>query len=178
MRWCTNNLKLRPFEEFVGNDEAITYVGIRADEPQRQGYISTKSNISARYPFVEDGKDINDVRDILENSGLGLPAYYEWRSRSGCYFCFFQRKEEWINLYERYPDLYKKAMSYEEFHKVNGRNHTWSEGGSLEDLLKRADEIRKNSQHIKDMRNLKPKKKLIDRSSDESDDLGCLMCRL
>lgn len=178
MRWCTTNLKLRPFEEFVGGDEAITYVGIRADEPQRQGYISTKPNISARYPFIEDGKDINDIRDILENSGLGLPAYYEWRSRSGCYFCFFQRKEEWISLHERYPDLYKKAMSYEEFHKANGRDHTWSEGGSLEDLLKRADEIKKNAQLGKEVQKLKPKKKLIDRNTDEADDLGCLMCRL
>lgn len=176
MRWCTTNLKLKPFEEFVGNDEAITYVGIRADEPQRQGYISTKPNISARYPFIEDGKDINDIRDILENSGLGLPSYYQWRSRSGCYFCFFQRKEEWIGLYERHPDLYKKAMSYEYFHKEHGRNHTWSESGSLVDLLNQADEIKKNAQIAKDTQ--KPKKRLIDRDTDGADELGCLMCRL
>ena len=30
-----------------------------------------------------------DVFKILEDSGLGVPSYYEWRSRSGCYFCFF-----------------------------------------------------------------------------------------
>jgi len=29
-----------------------------------------------------------DVFKILEDSGLGVPSYYEWRSRSGCYFCF------------------------------------------------------------------------------------------
>jgi len=39
-RWCTINLKLKPFEQFVGDDEVISYVGIRADEPQREGYRS------------------------------------------------------------------------------------------------------------------------------------------
>ena len=56
-RWCTSELKIRPFEEYVGGDEAITYVAIRADESHRQGYLSTKPNISARYPFIEDGKN-------------------------------------------------------------------------------------------------------------------------
>ena len=33
------------------------------------------------------------------------PAYYDWRTRSGCYFCFFQRRIEWVGLKERYPEL-------------------------------------------------------------------------
>ena len=108
-RWCTTNLKIKPFEEYVGNDTAITYVGIRADEPHRKGYLSTKNNISARYPFIEDGLHKKDVFDILKSSGIGAPKYYEWRSRSGCFFCFFQRKEEWIGLSERHPELYGKS---------------------------------------------------------------------
>src|SRR5262249_52525530 len=43
-RWCTKMLKLKPFEQFVGNDPVINYVAIRADE-NRTGYISTKPNI-------------------------------------------------------------------------------------------------------------------------------------
>ena len=31
-RWCTKMLKLRPFEEYVGDDPVISYVGLRADE--------------------------------------------------------------------------------------------------------------------------------------------------
>ena len=31
-RWCTKNLKLLPFEHFIGDDNVINYVGIRADE--------------------------------------------------------------------------------------------------------------------------------------------------
>ena len=32
MRWCTKMLKLKPFEEYVGDDSVRMYVGIRADE--------------------------------------------------------------------------------------------------------------------------------------------------
>ena len=82
MRWCTRKLKIEPFEKFVGTDVVISYIGIRADE-DREGYISTKPNIKPRFPFREDGVRLNDVYRILEDSGLGVPKYYEWRSRSG-----------------------------------------------------------------------------------------------
>ena len=110
-RWCTINLKLKPFEDFVGDDEVISYVGIRADEPQREGYISTKPNIKAVFPFKEDGLVKDDIIKLLEDSGLGLPKYYDWRSRSGCHFCFYQRKIEWIGLYENHPDLFEDAKT-------------------------------------------------------------------
>jgi len=101
-RWCTRKLKLESLEKFVGNDEAISYVGIRADE-DRTGYVSTKPNIKAVYPFKERGMKKEDIFKILEESGIGLPEYYTWRSRSGCYFCFFQRKYEWVMLAEKHP---------------------------------------------------------------------------
>ena len=50
MRWCTRQLKIRPFERHVGDDPVISYIGIRADE-HRDGYISSKPNITPRYPF-------------------------------------------------------------------------------------------------------------------------------
>ena len=43
-RWCTRTMKIKPFEEFVGDDPAISYIGIRADE-NREGYISTKKQL-------------------------------------------------------------------------------------------------------------------------------------
>jgi hypothetical protein len=94
-RWCTEYLKLKPFERYVAQDDVVNYVGIRADE-DREGYISHKPNIAARYPFKEDGLVKADVVRLLELSGLGLPEYYKWRSRSGCYFCFYQQKIEWV----------------------------------------------------------------------------------
>lgn len=174
-RWCTINLKLKPFEEFVGNDPVISYVAIRADEPYRTGYISTKPNIKAVYPFKEDGKVKDDIIKILEESGIGIPKYYDWRSRSGCYFCFYQRKIEWIGLYENHPDLFEKAKEFEEYHRNMGRNHSWSQDEYLEEMLARKDEIKEKFQLIN--KNKKPKN-LVDVVLDEHDDKddGCLVC--
>jgi len=136
VRWCTEYLKIKPFEKFVGEDLVINYIGIRADESQRKGYISTKPNIKACFPFIEDGLVQSDIICILETSGLGLPRYYEWRSRSGCYFCFFQQRKEWIGLLEKHPELYEEAAKYEKEDKVSGQTYTWNENESLADLSK------------------------------------------
>ena len=220
-RWCTNKMKLQPFESYVGDEPTISYVGIRGDE-NREGYISKKENIQTIFPFRKNiwsedvikkllsnsnmevvkgyynkysnentlanalqyveqlispkftqtqklnalmdvdlklfnkvifeflktteypiGKldsfpliendeiiGLNDVFQILEESGVGIPAYYKpieyqveidgeikkgaySRSRSGCFFCFYQQKIEWVWLLEQHPELYAKAISYE-----------------------------------------------------------------
>ena len=171
-RWCTINLKLIPFENFVGNDLAISYIAIRADEPDRSGYISKKSNITTRFPFKENGLVKDDIKDILESSGLGIPDYYQWRSRSGCYFCFFQRKEEWIGLKKHHPDLFNKAKEYEKFDENSGKKYTWNQSGTLDELLLKT----KKEKIVK----LTKSKKLIDNFSDNEDDSddGCLICTL
>lgn len=234
-RWCTQKMKLAEFERYVGDDMAISYVGIRGDE-DRDGYISSRPNIQAVFPFRKniwsidvinkvlhnenleqlisiydnlcpdgiqkedvmeivrkplskaffyskkmnalldfdtklfnhvvfeylkttdypvgkldefpllDNTDVlvkEDIFRILRDSGVGVPAYYEeipfevdgktgtyCRSRSGCYFCFFQQKIEWIWLYEQHPDLYAKAMEFEK------DGYTWNQGESLADLCK------------------------------------------
>ena len=140
-RWCTDALKITPYEKTIGSDKIFSYIGIRADE-DRDGYISSKDNIIPVYPFIEDGLVYADVENLLESSGLGFPKYYEWRSRSGCFFCFFQQKIEWINLHKHHPDLFYKAMSFEKVGEDEKR-FTWSEGESLEELLQRKEEIEK-----------------------------------
>ncbi|QCO02849.1 hypothetical protein [Azospirillum argentinense] len=69
---------------------------------------------------------------ILEDCGLGLPPYYSWRSRSGCYFCFYQAIGEWQGLKENHPDLFEKAKAYEKVE--GGKPYTWAEGRSLDDI--------------------------------------------
>ena len=128
-RWCTKNLKLGPFEHYIGNDTVKNYVGIRADEA-RVGYISTKPNVETIFPFIEDGIDKDGVLRILEDAGIGLPNYYSWRSRSGCYFCFYQSKKEWLGLRDRHPELYEKAKDYEK------EGYTWREDLSLTEMAK------------------------------------------
>lgn len=139
-RWCTRHLKIIPFEKFVGTDVAYSYIGIRADEdrsgyvPKKPPVISDQPNIRPVYPFKDDGLVLQDIKRILEQSGLGLPSYFQWRSRSGCYFCFYQQIGEWQRLKERHPELYEKAKKYE---KLSGaRRYTWLQGRSLEDIEK------------------------------------------
>lgn len=138
-RWCTKALKIQPIEEFVGNDRAISYIGIRADEENRKGYISTKDNIQSSFPFIEDGLRKDDIIKILEESGIGLPKYYDWRSRSGCFFCFYQRKIEWVRLAEQHPERFEEAVRYEE--ERGGAGYTWAQGETLRELIARKDEI-------------------------------------
>ncbi len=284
-RWCTKKMKLEPFEKFVGDSPTVSYVGIRGDE-DREGYISTKSNIQSIFPFrkniwseeiiksvlandsrsevcdlfakyfngseldrvvdivseelqlIERNREhnrkvvlekleallsldtvafnhvvfqflksrnyplsfeddyplLNDdqvlVRDdifrILRESDVGVPGYYEKkdyqvngeigqyaRSRSGCYFCFFQQKIEWVWLYEQHPDLYKQAMEYEN----EKEGFTWNQYESLQDLInpRRMEQIK--AEHLNRMNKEKSKgsKFLID-ILDDTESEGCAAC--
>ena len=182
-RWCTRMLKLHPFEEYIGDAPVMLYVGIRADEPHRTGYVSTKPNIKPRFPFVEDGISHRDVMRILNDSGLGLPEYYKWRSRSGCYFCFFQQRREWIGLLERHPDLYWKAAEFEKCDPISGKMFTWIQGESLKQLAEDPARIAEIKSDYEKKLSRKPSKhgdgSLIDVfSSDEDDQGSCLICHL
>ena len=252
-RWCTKKLKLEPFEKWLGNDNAISYVGIRGDE-DREGYVSTKPNIQSVFPFrrhiwsvevlhkvlhnntidkfeksylsfikpelktrtlevlrirqskkylfsqklydlldidtttfnkavfhfmkdsnlpmsmleeyelLTDEKsiDINGVFQLFKDNGIKVPGYYDEieytvdgeigtynRSRSGCFFCFYQRKIEWIWLYERHPDLFKQAQEYEK------DGYSWMDNETLNDIIKPERIHQIKAEHLK-----KIKKKL------------------
>ena len=273
-RWCTKKLKLEPFEAYVGDYPSISYVGIRGDE-DREGYISTKSNIQSIFPFRKNiwSKDVidkflvnknvdiiaefysqlpparkskdmieiarrptstnfpplfkldtllalgvsefnkvifeflkttpyplssveyfplveneevltkDDIIKILKESGVGVPKYYNEiefningekglykRSRSGCFFCFFQQKIEWIWLYENHKDLYLKAMEYEK------EGYTWMQGESLADLIKpeRMETIKKD--FIKKTKRGTSKKSEYLLDILEDDNQGCAAC--
>ena len=71
---------------------------------------------------------------ILNDAGLGLPAYYRWRSRSGCTFCFFQQKIEWVRLSREHPLAFEEAKAYEKTAASHGSPFTWSQGESLDEL--------------------------------------------
>lgn len=275
-RWCTQKMKLAEMEKFVGDEPTISYVGIRGDE-DREGYVSTKPNIQAIFPFRKNiwsidvihtvlspsniakfteiylslapieffeelksilnheltksffyGKKANALMDIdvklfnravfeflkttdypvgklqdfplidnddilikedifriLEESGVGIPDYYRpiefevdgkvgtySRSRSGCYFCFFQQKIEWIWLYEQHPDLYKKAMEFEK----NG--YTWNQNESLAELCRpeRVRQIKLDAIRRQENQRAKSCSKLVDMFDDNDNDAFCANC--
>lgn len=192
-RWCTIQMKLVPFEKWIqmkmekeGYTKVVSYVGIRADEPAREGFLTntvTSEYLTIKMPFREDGLERDDIFEILRKADLlgneeevieyrklfvdpmtgepvepseedkmalmdqllkkrsmnqtehsqdiqpnltpetllkiveakdqGKPGYYGWRSRSGCTFCFYQQKIEWLRLKEIYPQAFEEAKSYE-----------------------------------------------------------------
>lgn len=185
MRWCTKLLKLKPFEEYVGDDPVISYVGIRADE-DRVGYISTKPNITTVYPLKDAGIDYVGVVGILKDSGIGLPPYLEWgRTHSGCFFCFFQRPIEWVRLLETHEDKFNEAMKYEKYSEEAGKSFTWIERMPLSELRKPANVamIKKRFAKAEErMRRNRPNKRLVEVLADmEMEDDGpraCLICNL
>lgn len=198
MRWCTTNMKIKPIEEWIGDEPAFSYVAIRSDESNRKGYISTKSNIKTKFPFIEAGIDRDGVLKILENAGIGLPNYYEWRTRSGCYFCFYQRKAEWVGLAERHPDLFDRAVAIEQKvlcdagidgdadfrnQAMKGRVYTWSGGETLLELITRKEEIlerhKEAEARAKRLRKNVPLIEVLEDALDEDDDtIPCTVCAI
>lgn len=275
-RWCTRSLKLEPFERYIGIDPTVSYVGIRGDE-DREGYISTKTNIQSIFPFrkniwseeiikkvlansnierildlfssidlenrsvrflellgqsvgidfpmqqkhnlildlnirdfnrlvfaflkdtsyplalenyfplVEDDSNLvrDDIFKLLEESGVGVPEYYKKisfdvngekgeysRSRSGCYFCFFQQRIEWVWLYEQHPDLFFQAMEYER------DGYTWGQNESLAELIKpeRIEQIK--FEFIQKTKGIKKTSPFLLDILDEEEEVGCAACFL
>lgn len=184
-RWCTEYMKLKPFEEYIGDKPCVNYVGIRADE-NRIGYISHKPNIKAVFPFIQDGIDYAGVIRILENSGLGLPPFMSWgRSRSGCFFCFYQQKIEWVRMRRKYPDLYEQAKKYEKPNRTNGNIFYWCEDESLADLEKPERMAEIEERWNKQQERLKSQRKNVPLIStlggaehNTSHERACMICQL
>ena len=141
-RWCTVDLKIRVYEKYIKskylekNKDVIiyTYVGIRSDELGR-GINNANGQIIIKYPFQEFCINRNDVFKILYNVGINLPDYYKWRKRSGCYFCFYQSPNDWLNLYENHPDLFFKAMEYEKFNDKKTKIYGWNISMPLKEMI-------------------------------------------
>jgi 3'-phosphoadenosine 5'-phosphosulfate sulfotransferase (PAPS reductase)/FAD synthetase len=139
-RWCTRQLKLRPFEDWIrptleAGGRVVSYVAIRADE-DRSGYRADTTSVEVEFPLREAGLDKMGVIRLLRDAGLDLPDYYRWRSRSGCTFCFFQQKIEWVRLQEEHPKEFEKAKALEKSALEHGSPFTWSQGESLEELAR------------------------------------------
>lgn len=166
-RWCTVQMKLKPFERWVNGfiDDGYTvknYVAIRADEPNRTGYMAITKPIKSIFLFREDGIVKSDIENILQRNGLELPEYYQWRSRSGCTFCFYQKKIEWLGLMKKHPDLFEEAKAFEKNknNSVVGENFFWmGQNQPLEALEDSSVQKRIIENHEKQVARFKQKKR-------------------
>ncbi len=141
-RFCTKYSKIYPMNDYIAKDDAILYLGIRADEDRTGGQDTP--NITCRYPLKEMGVDLQMVYRIVDGKNLRPPAFFwsrlyeavlkrmgdsafviselpgyvsdrafAWRSRPNCFMCFYQRRYEWVGLLEHHPDLFEAAERLE-----------------------------------------------------------------
>lgn len=105
-RWCTRVLKIEPCLAFLAQHQPATlYVGLRADEPEREGIYGDAATY--RYPLREWEWGVEDVWAYLNERGVCIPR------RTDCARCYDQRLVEWKKLYELYPDIYAEAEAQE-----------------------------------------------------------------
>jgi hypothetical protein len=140
----------------------------------------------ASFPLLDNDEVLvrADIFKILEESGVGVPAYYNKidfvingkkgqyaRSRSGCFFCFYQQKIEWVWLYEQHPELFKKAMEYEK------DGYTWGQNESLEELIQPERMAAIKEEYVKRMeRKSKTKSPYLVDILDGAEGEGCAAC--
>ncbi len=103
-RWCTRVLKIEPFQQYATvHAPAMIYVGIRADEADREGVEYE----NRRFPLVEWGWDKAKVLSYLAEHGVEIPR------RTDCAACFFQTLAEWHVLWRDHPEEYAQAEAWE-----------------------------------------------------------------
>lgn len=108
MRWCTRRLKIEPTKAYLLiNAPAVSYVGLRADEEEREGIYGDIDGVTQRYPLRELGWGIKDVLRYLQQRGVEIPK------RTDCGRCFFQRIGEWWDLWREHPEAFASAEADE-----------------------------------------------------------------
>lgn len=129
-RWCTKELKIKPLLEYLSNINTdagyISLAGIRYDEINRDGIQfqhSMENEAKAAYPFIDLKITKNMVFSILGKT-VGIPSTYLYRSRSGCFSCFFQRNAEIVGMLFNDPRSFELSEAKEKL--TNSDKERWS----------------------------------------------------
>jgi hypothetical protein len=103
-RWCTRILKLEPYFDWLEEQApAVSYVGLRADEPSRDGFDIGIPGVATDCPFRRWGWRLADVVAYLGARGISIPK------RTDCRRCFFQRLIEWWEFWHDDPEGWAEA---------------------------------------------------------------------
>ena len=110
-RDCTSKFKISPIRKFLrtefGKKEIFTtYIGIALEESHRMRDSNVKYEV-LNYPLVDAKIDREGCMKLLEQEGLPIP------NKSGCWFCPFTKKQNWLDMIKNEPDLYNKAIALE-----------------------------------------------------------------
>ena len=130
-RWCTRVFKIRPFEAFIGQKHVVSHIGLRADEPERTGYLGGRgSNITPRYILREMGMTRADVE--REAKRAGLPETGEW----SCGCCPFKNIYLQVKMIETQPEMAEWMAWVENEKQERGAGgYTWIKGYTMRELI-------------------------------------------
>lgn len=110
-RFCTRILKIEPYQAFMLQIlPVVSYVGLRADEDEREGARFNHVDIVRDFPLRRWGWGIKEVIAYNASRGVEIPA------RTDCARCFFQTIGEWYDLWRFHPDVYRDAEEEEGFY--------------------------------------------------------------
>jgi PP-loop superfamily ATP-utilizing enzyme len=115
-RWCTRMIKIQPAIAWAKmNPGATLCVGLRADEEERAGIIST--SVASRFPLREYGMGLREVREVINAYGIDGPKRtgcpIKVPKRTDCDICYHQRLGEWFELWQEHPDLWAQGEAWE-----------------------------------------------------------------
>lgn len=106
-RSCTDKFKIRPIKKFVKEQYGKAFVfvlGIDYGERHRANRYRTDQ---FEYPLIDMEIDREECKRIIREFGLQVPK------KSGCFFCPFAKKSEWVTLLSDHRDLFLKAEGFE-----------------------------------------------------------------
>jgi hypothetical protein len=108
-RFCTRMLKIEPYAAWLMKQgKCISYVGLRADEPEREGgdYMDIPG-VQMDFPMRRWGWNLTDVLGYLKKRGVVIPM------RTDCKLCFFQRLIEWWEFWRDDPQGWAEGEGIE-----------------------------------------------------------------
>lgn len=112
-RFCTRMLKIEPYAAWLMQQSKhyariVSYVGIRADEPEREaGDYTAIPGVEMLFPMRDWGWNLARVLGYLAERGVTIPA------RTDCALCFWQRLPEWYALWRDYPEQWHEGEAIE-----------------------------------------------------------------
>lgn len=128
IKWCTERLKIRPFNRFVKNSEIeyVSCVGIRKEESLRRAKLEAWEynqgfDLWVHRPLIEwsyqDVIDIHKRHNVRPN-----PLYLEGANRVGCYPCIHMNKQEMQNVDPKHRHIEVIRILEEYFTQLKGRS--------------------------------------------------------
>ena len=110
LRHCTDKWKIKPMHKYLTENypgETLRVViGFAYDEIQRVNSTRWKDQ-EVWYPLIEKKMTRDDCVKYIISQGFPVPP------KSGCFYCPFQRLDQWKELRFKHPDLWQRAIILE-----------------------------------------------------------------